>query len=109
MKVFIKDAFEMKSNMPGSRHAPGLVVVFDGGNPRGPIPAVGCVVDVQRPDGHSFSVSVEEVKSHGSGRSFFLAGLHRIDLPIGSTISWEDDPRSWRHTSAVGAGSDRNA
>jgi len=52
---------------------------------------------VQSPNGLSRCLAIEETKEHGTGRSYFFGGLRREDIPIGSGISWEDDPQLWRH------------
>jgi hypothetical protein len=89
--VAVKDAFEIKSNVSGSVHAPGLVVVFDGRQCGYHLPSLGGVVELLRPDGSTSEASVAEIKEHGEGRSFFFGGLKQNDAPIGTVMSWSTE------------------
>lgn len=86
--VAVTDAFEIKAGRPDSDHAPGLVVVFDGRQCAFRLPSVGSRVMLLRPDGSCASASLAETKDHGDGRSFFFAGLHKADAPVGSILEW---------------------
>lgn len=104
--VSVVDSFEIKPNTPGSQHAPGLVVIFDGRQCAFQLPGVGSAVDLLRPDGVARQAVVGEVKEHGEGRSFFFQGLKCDDAPIGTIVSWQvDTPMKTRGaTQTVGAG-----
>jgi hypothetical protein len=106
MTVKIFDSFEFKSQMAGTNHRPGLVVLFDAGGLPAQIPGVGVVVSIRRPDGSIFEAAVDEAKKHGTAAcSYFFAGLHGQDAPRGSQITWADEARLWRRGAAtVGAG-----
>jgi hypothetical protein len=86
--VSVKDAFEIKPNVPGSSHAPGLVVIFDGRQCGFELPPVGSTIELLRPDGTSCTAVVSEMKEHGDGRSFFFDGVRRDDAPVGTILSW---------------------
>jgi len=92
--VSVKDSFEVKANTPGSDHAPGLVVVFDGRQCRFEMPPLGAEVELLRPDGIVRKAVVQEQKEHGDGRSFFFAGLRLDDAPIGTVLSWQVTPHA---------------
>lgn len=101
--VSVKDAFEIKPNVPGSSHSPGLVVIFDGRQCRFHLPPLGSTVDLLRPDGTLRQAVVAEMKEHGEGRSFFFESLTRSDAPIGTVICWPTQPAgsASRSTEAV--------
>lgn len=86
--VAVTDAFEIKPNRPGSDHAPGLVVIFDGRQCAFRLPPMGSRVMLLRPDGTVASAQITEGKEHGYGRSFFFDGLHDADAPVGTIIIW---------------------
>jgi hypothetical protein len=103
--VSVVDSFEIKVNTPGSDHAPGVVVVFDGRQCAFLLPTIGSRVELLRPDGSTRRTTVDEIKEHGDGRSFFFAGLTRADAPIGTIVTWSDPSVSGvarvRHQAAV--------
>lgn len=86
--VSVQDAFEIKPNRPGSNHAPGLVVIFDGRQCGFHLPPLGSAIDLIRPDGSSGRATVQEIKEHGDGRSFFFPSMHRDDAPVGTVLYW---------------------
>jgi hypothetical protein len=97
MKVTIRDTIEIRRGITGTSHVPGLVVVFD------PIagkrmPGVGVAIELHRPTG-VIEVVINEVKKLGRSRSFFFAGLTKVDAPIGSVLAWADSAAKWRHPS----------
>lgn len=85
------DAFEIKPGTPGSRHAPGLVVVIDGRQCAFRLPRLGATVELLRPDGTKLRVVVSEMKEHGDGRTPFFAGATKATAPIGTVIAWSDE------------------
>jgi hypothetical protein len=87
-RVSVIDAFEIKTKTPGSRHKPGLVIVFDGRQCSFRLPPVGSVVELLRLDGSRKNATIAESKQHGDGRSFFFAAAKRADAPIGTIVSW---------------------
>jgi len=95
--VSVVDAFEIQAHTPGSKHAPGLDVVFDGRQCRYQLPRIGKEIELLRPDGSTSEAQVEEIKEHGDGRSFFFLALHKSDAPIGTVMSWSTEKRSRRH------------
>jgi hypothetical protein len=86
--VSVTDTIEMKPNRPGTDHAPGLVIVFDGRQCGCRLPARGSSINLVRPDGTQLSAPLLDVKEHGDGRSFFLPGWSKRDVPIGTIASW---------------------
>lgn len=86
--VAVKDAFAIRPGMPGTDHAPGLIIIIDGRQCGFDLPAMGATVDFVRPDGVSGRAVVEEMKEHGDGRSFFFGSLSKDDIPIGSVVYW---------------------
>ena len=86
--VSIQETIELKANRPGSDHAPGLVILFDGRQCEFKLPLAGSTINLIRPDGTQLAAELGEVKSHGDGRSFFLPGLNKDDVPVGSIASW---------------------
>jgi len=96
MTVVVKDSFEIKSNMPGINHPPGLVVIFDALACPGRTAVAGDVVRVERPDGSDCEAAIDEVKDHGPVRSFYFRSLRKEDAPISSRLTWSDDGSTLR-------------
>jgi hypothetical protein len=97
MEVRVTDSFEIRAGMPGIKHAPGVVLVFDATGVGG-IPKPGATVQLTPPNGVPLDVVVGEVKKHGPGRSFFVEGLTPMDAPIGSKLSWSAMGRTSRRS-----------
>lgn len=95
--VSVKDAFEIKANTPGSSHAPGLVVIFDGRQCGFRVPGIGSVVELLRPDGTVQRATVGEIKEHGDGRSFFFEGMKRDEAPVGTIVFWSSAGSALSH------------
>ncbi len=95
MKVTIRDIIEIRRDMTGTSHIPGLVVVFDP-VPGKRVPGVGVAIELHQPAGVR-EVVIDEAKKLGRSRSFFFAGLTKTDAPIGSVLAWADNAAKWRH------------
>ena len=106
MTVKVKDSFEIKPGMPGTKHVPGVVLVFDAAGISG-IPQIGSTVKLKPPHGEAYDVVVGESKKHGVGRSLFIEGLTRTDAPVGSSLSWSVPLQARRSTKSPKAGSSR--
>ena len=88
MEVVVKDSIEVRGQVAEEYGATGVVVVFE--LPMlGAEPQAGMSVVIVRPDGWLRAARVGEVQEHGgSGRSFFLSGMTREDVPIGTRLRW---------------------
>jgi hypothetical protein len=106
MNVRVKDSFEIKPGMPGTKHAPGVVLVFDVAG-KADIPRPGSTIQLKPPHGHPYEVVVGASKKRGLGRSFFIEGLTRADAPVGSSLRWPVPLRTTRTAKSVKTGSSR--
>lgn len=79
------DLIEMRESA-GHRYAPGVVVILDHLRPDDPNAYIGKHVHITNPSGQTFDAKVEAVRDHRASISFFLRGLTRTDVPIGSRI-----------------------
>jgi hypothetical protein len=88
MEAVVKDTIEIRGRVASDYGAPGLVVVFD--LPRlAEEPRRGDVVVLLRPDGWLRSMRAGETQEHGgAGRSLFLEGISKDQVPIGTRITW---------------------
>jgi len=90
METKVVDSFEIKPDMAGSKHAPGVIVVFDGAVCSADRwPAVGTRITIHTLTGQTTTI-VGEIKRHGAGVSLFFAGLNSHLVPIGSVIEWSE-------------------
>jgi len=90
METKVVDCFEIKPGMAGTKHAPGVVVVFDGAVCSADRwPAVGTRITIHTLKGQT-TTTVGELKRHGTGVSLFFAGLKSDVVPIGSVIEWSE-------------------
>jgi hypothetical protein len=102
MEVTVKDCFEITNRLAPSSYPAGLVVAFDWSDPDELLPLVGEQVKLMDPQGRSLQPAVGEIKSHGSGRSFYFAGLTKNQGPRGSTVSWTPRPVGPRTVDELG-------
>jgi hypothetical protein len=88
MEAVVKETIEVCGRVAQDYGAVGLVVVFD--LPRtGEEPRRGDVVVLIRPDGWLRSMRAGETQENGgSGRSLFLEGMSKDQVPIGTRLSW---------------------
>jgi hypothetical protein len=95
MEVRATDSFDIRPGMPGIKHVPGVILVFEAAGIR-PLPKPGDKVQITPPDAGAKRVVIGEVKKHGTGRSIFIEGLTRFDAPIGTIITWSSKSSSPR-------------
>ncbi len=88
MNAKVKDSFEITNRLAAPSYPPGLVVVLDWQGNDDTLPVVGDQIEFLRQDGGRYLGTLGEIKCHGAGRSFYLAGAKRHDVPIGSAVSW---------------------
>lgn len=81
----VLDAIAMREGI-GHRYAPGVVVILDHLRPDDPDAYIGKRVHITNPSGRAFDAAVEAVRDHGVSISFFLRGLSKADVPIGSRV-----------------------
>jgi len=79
------DVIEMREGI-GLEHAPGVVVILDHLRPDDPDEYIGKRIHITNPSGRSFDATVEAVRDHRASISFFLRGLSKTDVPIGSRV-----------------------
>ena len=90
MEAVVKDAFEVNGRVAQDYGASGLVIVFELSRP--PELHRGDVVTLMRADGSVRSVRAGETKEHGGlGRSVFLEGILKEEVPVGTRITWGTD------------------
>ena len=94
MDVLVTDSFEVKGRVALEYGAAGIVAAFvleDSSDP----PEAGKPVLIVRPDGWMRRTVMGEIKRHGEkGRSCFLSGLTKTDVPVNSHLRWGS--RLWR-------------
>jgi hypothetical protein len=89
MEVTVRDAFEIKGRVALEYGASGVVAVFAFEQDSDESPQAGTPMLIVRPDGWMLRTVMGEVKEHGpKGRSCFIKGLTKNDIPIGSRIRW---------------------
>ena len=81
----IVDLIELKADY-GLHHSPGIVAVLDSQPGFDPEEFVGVSVRITSPDGATVTARVAEFGDHGPAFSFYLPGLSRNDLSIGSMV-----------------------
>lgn len=88
MDVQVTDSFEIKGRVALEYGASGVVAVFGLEDTSDP-PEPGKPVLIVRPDGWIRRAVMGEIKEHGpNGRSCFLSGLTRSDVPANSHLRW---------------------
>jgi len=88
MEVVVKDNFEVKGRVAAEYGATGVVVVFDL-PAQAAEPRRGMSIVLIRPDGWLRTSRVGDTREHGGcGRSFFLEGLTKQDVPVGTRLRW---------------------
>jgi hypothetical protein len=101
MTFKVTDSFEIRPGMTAITHAPGVVVVFDAAGHEQQVPTAGSRVRLVRPDGDAIDAVVSEVRAHDTARSLYFEGLTKMDAPIGTTVSLDDN--SAKHGTASSA------
>jgi hypothetical protein len=101
MEVTVCDSFEIKGRVALEYGAQGIVAVFSV-EAADELPIPGEPLLIVRPDGWMRRATIGEVKQHGpDGRSCFIKGLSRQDVPIGSRLRWGNrlwpDPEPAEH------------
>ncbi|MBV8780554.1 MAG: hypothetical protein JO353_04090 [Phycisphaerae bacterium] len=92
MSAVVMDSFDIKGGTAAAYGATGVVAVF-ALNPGALEPRKGDSVVLVRPDRWFRIIRIGEVKEHGGlGRSFFLEGMTKQDVPIGTRLNWEAAP-----------------
>ena len=91
MRTRVIDSFDVKGRVAVEYGASGVVVIYapsdDGRDP----PVEGERVWVFRPDGWMRAAVIGEVKATGTSPGFFLAGLTKSDVPVGTGLHWGRD------------------
>ena len=82
--VTIKDVFEIKAaqNLPSGS---GTVIIVD--DPSLAEPQVGAIATIALPSGETIELEVDQVKSHGTGRSMFFKNVTMDSIPAGSCVA----------------------
>jgi hypothetical protein len=90
MHAEVMDTIELKGRVAIEHGEQGVVVIF--AQPPGmPEPRPGDPIMIVRPDGWMFRSVIREAKEHGpDGRSVFMRGLTKSDVPIGAHLYWGD-------------------
>jgi hypothetical protein len=88
MEVTVKESFDVKDRVARDYGATGVVVVYELPADAAEL-ARGASVLLVRADGWVRACRIGEVREHGgSGRSFFLEGLGKQDVPVGTRLRW---------------------
>jgi hypothetical protein len=90
MRAVVKDSFNIGGRVAVEYGSTGVVVIFSPfGGEEPPMP--GDRVLVVKPDGWIRTALIGEVKLAADAPGFFISGLEKRDVPVGTRLWWGKD------------------
>jgi hypothetical protein len=90
MRAMVKDSFNVSGQVAIEYGATGVVVIYSPfGGEEPPLP--GNRVLVVKPDGWIRTALIGEVKLAEDAPGFFIRGLEKRDVPVGTRLWWGKD------------------